>query len=150
MANYTQSPWVEGNKTTYNEFKVQDEAFNKKPTLYDGFQELKKAFTDMVDATRKKAGEGEVKGKSTFREIFTGSKDAGQQDNTTQASTTLMGGKIPNLGNQKALEQLFIKKPGAGDDMDLSFTDALKINPNKSWHNKYDDLINRKYGYDGP
>ena len=144
MANYTQAPWVEGNKTTYNEFKVDDAAFKKKPTLWEGFKELKNAFTTMIDLTRDKEG------KSGFREIFTGNKDAGKQDNTTQPSSTFKGTKIPT-GNKKALEQLFINKPGASDDMDLSFTNSLKIDPKKtryrSGHNKYNDLINDKYGF---
>ena len=146
MANYTQAPWVEGNKTTYKEFQPPPEAFKKKPTLYDGFQELKNAFTTMIKDVKGEDGKG------SFKEIFTGSKDAGKQDNTTQGSTTFFGTKVPELGkNQKALEQLFIKKPGAGNDMDLSFTDSLKIDPKKtryrSGHNKYNDLIEDKYGF---
>ena len=144
MANYTQAPWVEGNKTTYKEFQPPPEAFKKKPTLYDGFQELKNAFTTMI-----KDAKGED-GKGSFKEIFTGSKDAGKQDNTTQGATTFQGTKIPT-GNPKALEQLFIKKPGAGNDMDLSFANSLKIDTKKTryrpGHNKYNDLIEDKYGF---
>ena len=96
MANYTQAPWVEGNKTTYKEFQPPPEAFKKKPTLYDGFQELKSAFTTMIAAAKKDGG--------SFREIFSGNKDAGKQDNTTQGATTYQGTKIPTV-NPKALEQ---------------------------------------------
>jgi len=151
--NYEQTPWIEPDKTKYDGLTVPKEAFGKKKDLFDGFNELKGAFAAMVAGAKGKDGKG-------FREIFTGNKDAGNQDasDTTQNSTTFQGkGKskepltLPFTGYKffdKPISKFVDKYPiaklliggqfGGGDPLGISSLESLKIpqrrmRPSRNW-----------------